>query len=187
MITSGKPYLNAEEASKLYAEAMVPYQDDRYLGGLRRRTDRNLLGLQSQQVAWVKHYEKFWSAPAVSCGWRWPQCITNNTADRRGATPQAEPRFWKRRHGQELTFGDYMEIGHKIYTLDRAIWVLQGRHRDLEVFPDYIYDKPAGGGSEMPMVIDGVWKIRRRQGAQTGSGQGGGFQDPVLQVRGLQS
>jgi aldehyde:ferredoxin oxidoreductase len=28
----------------------------------------------------------------------------------------------------------------------------------MEVFPDYVYDKPAGGGSELPMVIDGVWK-----------------------------
>jgi aldehyde:ferredoxin oxidoreductase len=52
-----------------------------------------------------------------------------------------------------------METGHKIYTLDRSIWVLQGRHRDLEVFPDYVYDKANRGGmSEMPMVIDGQWK-----------------------------
>ena len=31
MAQSGKPYLTAEAASKLYAEAMVPYNDDRYL------------------------------------------------------------------------------------------------------------------------------------------------------------
>jgi aldehyde:ferredoxin oxidoreductase len=49
-----------------------------------------------------------------------------------------------------------MEAGHKIYTLDRSIWVLQGRHRDLEVFPDYIYDQPTRG-SELPMYIDGKW------------------------------
>jgi len=29
---------------------------------------------------------------------------------------------------------DGMEPGRKIFTLDRAIWTIQGRHRDMEVF-----------------------------------------------------
>jgi aldehyde:ferredoxin oxidoreductase len=45
----------------------------------------------------------------------------------------------------------------KIHALDRAIWVLQGRHRDMEVFPDHIYDNPSRGESN-PMYIDGKWK-----------------------------
>lgn len=83
-------------------------------------------------------------------------CITNNTADRRGPTPNAEPRFWKAVTGQDLSFADSMEMGHKIYTLDRSIWVLQGRHRDTEVFPDYVYDKP-GRGEKLPMYQKGKW------------------------------
>jgi aldehyde:ferredoxin oxidoreductase len=158
MAASGAPYLTAEEASKLYAEAMVPYNDDRYLVDYGEGPTGVYSDSKVKQVAWVKHYEKFWVGAGGFCGWRWPQCITNNTADRRGATPQAEPRFWNAVTGKNLTFADYMELGHKIYTLDRAVWVLQGRHRDLEVFPDYVYDKPAGGGSELPMVVDGVWK-----------------------------
>jgi aldehyde:ferredoxin oxidoreductase len=158
MAQSGNPYLTAEEASKLYAEAMVPYNDDRYLVDYGEGPTGIYSDSKVKQVAWVKHYEKFWIGAGGFCGWRWPQCITNNTADRRGATPQAEPKFWNAITGKNLNFGDYMEIGHKIYTLDRSIWVLQGRHRDLEVFPDYVYDRPAGGGSELPMVIDGVWK-----------------------------
>jgi aldehyde:ferredoxin oxidoreductase len=110
-----------------------------------------------KQVAWIKHYEKFWVGAGGFCGWRWPMCITNNTADRRGPTPEAEPRFWNAVTGNNLTFADYMEIGHKIYTLDRSIWVLQGRHRDMEVYPDYIYDRPTRG-EEMPMYINGKWK-----------------------------
>ena len=80
-------------------------------------------------------------------------CITNNT-------PIGAPggKFWNAVTGKNLTFADCMEMGHKIYTLDRAIWNLQGRHRDMEVFPDYVYDKPGRGGSELPMVIDGQWK-----------------------------
>lgn len=90
------------------------------------------------------------------CGWRWPMCITNNTADRRGATPHAEPKFWNAVTGQNLTFADSMKIGHKIYTLDRSIWVLQGRTKKMETFPDYIYDQ-GGGENVLPMYIDGKW------------------------------
>jgi aldehyde:ferredoxin oxidoreductase len=164
MAASGAPYLTAEEASKLYGEAMIPYNDDRYIVDYGEGPTGIYSDSKVKQVAWTKHYEKFWIGAGGFCGWRWPQCITNNTADRRGATPQAEPRFWNAVTGKKGTFADYMELGHKIYTLDRAIWVLQGRHRDLEVFPDYVYDKPAGGGSELPMVIDGAWKYDAGRG-----------------------
>ena len=90
-------------------------------------------------------------------------CITNNTADRRGPTPQAEPKFWNAVTGNNLGFADYMELGHKIYTLDRAIWTLQGRHRDMEVFPDYAYDK-GSMGQAMPMYINGKWKYDTGKG-----------------------
>jgi aldehyde:ferredoxin oxidoreductase len=80
-----------------------------------------------------------------------------------GPTPKAEPRFWNAVTGKNLTFSDYMEIGHKIYTLDRSIWVLQGRHRNMEVFPDYIYDRPSRG-HDMTMFIDGKWKYDKGVG-----------------------
>ena len=160
MASSGNPYLTAEEASKLYAEAMVPYNDDRYLVDYGEGPTGIYSDSKVKQVAWVKHYEKFWIGAGGFCGWRWPMCITNNTADRRGATPNAEPKFWNAITGKNLSFADGMETGHKIYTLDRSIWVLQGRHRNMEVFPDYVYDKPNPGMmSEMPMVVDGKWKF----------------------------
>ena len=164
MITSGNPYMSAEEASQKYAEAMVPYNDDRYLVDYGVGPTGVYSDSKIKQVAWVKHYEKFWTGMGF-CGWRWPQCITNNTADRRGATPHAEPRFWNAITGQKLTFADAMEIGRKIYTLDRAIWNIQGRDKAMEVFPDYIYDQPTNG-SEQPMVIDGKWVYDAGRGRQ---------------------
>jgi aldehyde:ferredoxin oxidoreductase len=163
MAQSGNPYLDAEQASKLYAEAMEPYQDDRYLVDYGEGPTGIYSDSKVKQVAWVKHYEKFWIGAGGFCGWRWPQCITNNTADRRGATPNAEPRFWNAVTGQNKTFADYMELGHKIFTLDRAIWALQGRTRDMEVFPDYVYDQPTRG-SIQPMVVDGKWTYATGQG-----------------------
>jgi len=157
MITSGNPYMSAEEASKKYAEAMVPYNDDRYLMDYGTSEETGIYSdSKIRLTAWVKHYEKFWIGMGF-CGWRWPQCITNNTADRHGATYHAaESRFWNAITGQKKTFADCMELGHKIFTLDRAIWNLQGRTKAMEVFPDYIYNN-TGRGSEQQMVIDGKW------------------------------
>ena len=153
---TGDPYLKAEEAAKLYTDAMVPYQGDPFMVDYSDGPTGIYSDHRVKQVAWIKHYEKFWIGCGGFCGWRWPMCITNTTADRRGPTPEAEPRFWNAVTGKNLTFEESMEIGHKIYTLDRSIWVLQGRHRDMEIFPDYIYDQKSRG-SEVPMYIDGKW------------------------------
>jgi aldehyde:ferredoxin oxidoreductase len=157
MAMSGDPYLTAEQAAKLYTDAMVPYNGDPYMVDYGDGPTGIYSDSKVKQVAWVKHYEKFWIGAGGFCGWRWPMCITNNTADRRGPTPQAEEKFWNAATGKKKTFADYMELGHKIYTLDRSIWVLQGRHRNMEVFPDYVYDQKSRG-SEQPMVVDGQWK-----------------------------
>jgi aldehyde:ferredoxin oxidoreductase len=156
MAQERNPYLTAEEGSDLYRQAMVPYNDDRYLVDYGESPETGIYSdSKIKLVAWVKHYEKFWMGMGF-CGWRWPMCITNNTADRKGATPNAEPRFWNAVTGQNITFADSMEIGHKIYTLDRSIWVLQGRTKKMETFPDYIYDQ-GGGENILPMYIDGKW------------------------------
>ena len=156
MAQERNPYLTAEEGSDLYRQAMVPYNDDRFLVDYGESPETGIYSdSKIKLVAWVKHYEKFWMGMGF-CGWRWPMCITNNTADRRGATPQAEPKFWNAVTGQNLSFADSMEIGRKIYTLDRSIWVLQGRTKKMETFPDYIYDQGAGGNI-LPMHIDGKW------------------------------
>ncbi len=163
MAMSGDPYVTAEEAAKLYTDAMVPYQGDVFMVDHSDGPTGIYSEHKVKQVAWIKHYEKFWVGAGGFCGWRWPMCITNNTADRRGPTPQAEPRFWNAITGSNLSFADGMEIGHKIYTLDRSIWVLQGRHRNMEVFPDYIYDQPTMG-HDMPMYIDGKWVYANGRG-----------------------
>jgi aldehyde:ferredoxin oxidoreductase len=157
MANSGDPYLTAEEAAKLYTDAMEPYNGDVYMVDYSDGPTGIYSDSKVKQVAWVKHYEKFWIGSGGFCGWRWPMCITNNTADRRGPTPKAEPKFWNAITGKNLTFADYMEIGHKIYTLDRSIWVLQGRHRDMEVFPDYLYTQKSRG-AHLPMYENGKWE-----------------------------
>jgi aldehyde:ferredoxin oxidoreductase len=148
-----EPYLTAEQAVQITADAMIPYQGDAFMLDYSDGPNGIYSEHKVKQVAWVKHYEKFWIGSNGFCGWRWPMCFTNNTADRRGATPEAEPRFFNAVTGRSITFADGMELGRKIFTLDRAIWTLQGRRRDMEVFPDYIYEQGTRG-ELLPMFDD---------------------------------
>ena len=148
-----EPYLTAEQAVKMTADAMIPYEGDVFMLDYSDGATGIYSEHKVKQVAWIKHYEKFWIGSNGFCGWRWPMCFTNNSADYRGPTPEAEPRFFNAVTGKNITFADGMEIGRKIFTLDRAIWALQGRHRNMEVFPDYLYEKPSGGAL-LPMYDD---------------------------------
>jgi len=89
--------------------------------------------------------------------------FTNNTLDKLGATPEAEPKFFNAVTGKNISFADGMETGRKIWTLERAIWTLQGRHRDQEVFPDYIYDTPSKE-HVMPTYNNGKWAYTSNRG-----------------------
>ena len=160
-----EPYLTAEQAVKLAADAMIPYKGDVFMLDYSDGPTGIYSEHKVKQVAWIKHYEKFWIGSNGFCGWLWPMYFTNNSADSRGATPEAEPRFFNAVTGKNISFADGMEIGRKIFTLDRAIWTLQGRHRDMEVFPDYLYEKPSSGAL-LPMYDDktGKWAYATGEG-----------------------
>jgi len=151
--TGGDPYLSAEQAVQMAADAMVPYEGDVFMLDYSDGPTGIYSEHKAKQVAWVKHYEKFWIGSNGFCGWRWPLYFSNNTADCSGATPQGEPMFFNAVTGKNITFADGMELGRKIFTLDRAIWAIQGRHRDMEVFPDYMYTQ-GSRGVLLPMYDD---------------------------------
>jgi aldehyde:ferredoxin oxidoreductase len=140
-----EPYLTAEQAAHITADAMIPYQGDAFMLDYSDGPTGIYSEHKVKQVAWIKHYEKFWIGSNGFCGWRWPMCFTNNTADFKGPTPHAEPMFLNAVTGKKISFADGMDLGRKIFTLDRAIWTIQGRHRNMEVFPDYIYKEPSKG------------------------------------------
>jgi aldehyde:ferredoxin oxidoreductase len=158
-----EPYLTAEQAVQMTAKSMIPYQDDVFMLDYSDGPTGVYSEHKAKQVAWVKHYEKFWIGSNGFCGWRWPMAFTNNTVDKKGPTPEAEPKFFNAVTGKNITFADGMEIGRKIYALDRAIWTLQGRHRDIEVFPDYIYTTPSRG-TLLPMYENGKWSYNAGKG-----------------------
>ena len=158
-----EPYLSAEKAVELVASTMIPYQGDVFMMDYGEGPTGIYSDHRVKQVAWHRHYERFWIDSTGFCGWRWPMFFTNNTKDRSGATPEAEPKFYSAVTGKNFTFADGMELGRKIWNLDKAIWVLQGRHRNQEVFPDYIHNKPSEAHI-MPVYENGKWSYATNAG-----------------------
>jgi aldehyde:ferredoxin oxidoreductase len=120
-------------------------------------------------VAWHMRYSRFWKQSVLYCDMRWPDFYSRQTEDNRGMTPEGEPLFYNAVTGQGLSFVEGMEVGRKIWNLDNAIWILQGRHRDIVKYADYIHEVPYGEGEgaakeliysgdyQLPSKVDGEW------------------------------
>jgi aldehyde:ferredoxin oxidoreductase len=158
-----EPYLSAEQAVKMVAATMIPYAGDEFMMDYSEGPTGIYSDHKVKQVAWHRHYERFWIDSTGFCGWRWPMFFTDNTIDKLGATPEAEPKFWNAVTGKNITFAEGMEIGRKIWNLDKSIWVLQGRHRDQEVFPGYVHNKPSEA-HVMPVYENGKWSYGTNAG-----------------------
>lgn len=110
-------------------------------------------------VAWHRHYGRFWVQSMGMCDWVWPHLIeyASPTNDPTSGTPGFEPRMYKAVTGLDLSYEESIELGKKIFTLDRAIWHMQGRHRDQEVFAEYVYTQPTSAPYPLPVYEDGKW------------------------------
>jgi len=112
-------------------------------------------------VAWHRHYTRFWKESVLYCDHRWPEFINSRIPGLRGITGEGEPRFFNAVTGKRFSFLDGMELGRKIWNLDNAIWSLQGRHRKMVHFSDYIYHVPyTGWGNHAMYYLPGTEKGR---------------------------
>jgi aldehyde:ferredoxin oxidoreductase len=136
----------AEETVRIFAEKMIPYKDD-YASAEESQqmldfADENMYSEHiARLVAWHRHYTRFFKQSLLFCDHRWPDIVNGYRDDKVGSTGEAEPKFFNAVTGKTITFLDGMELGRKIWNLDNAIWVLQGRNRDMVHFADYVYNK----------------------------------------------
>jgi aldehyde:ferredoxin oxidoreductase len=149
-IWAGKtPQPPAEQVVKIIAEKLIPYENDPLM--LDFSTDNIYSEHMAKLVAWHRHYTRFWKESVLYCDNRWPEFINSRIPGYRGLTGEGEPRFFNAVTGKKFSFLDGMELGRKIWNLDNAIWTLQGRHRDMVHFSDYIYHVPYGGSGNFAM------------------------------------
>ena len=165
--TGKEPPISAGEAAKIYSEKLMPYEGDPLM--LDFSTENIYSQHMVKLVSWHRHYTRFWKQSILYCDFRFPDIYNSYTPDKRGLTGEGEQKFLNAVTGKNYSFVDGMELGKRIWNLDNAIWTLQGRHRDMVHFADYIYKVPFGGlGSfasyYMPGRENGKWKYIRLDG-----------------------
>ena len=153
------PMLKAREVVKVVADKMVPFEGDTQMLDF---SEANIYSdHMAKLVAWHRYYTRFWKQSTLFCDARWPDFVNLYAADKIGSTGEAEPKFLNAVTGKDISFLDGINLGRKIWNLDHAIWTLQGRHRDMVHFADYIYTKKGGHvdlpKAYMPGKEKGVW------------------------------
>ena len=140
-IWSGEtPPFSAERITHTIANKLVPYEGDPLM--LDYSTENIYSDHMAKLIVWHRHYTRFWKQSALYCDFRWPNFVHSDIPETPGLTGEGEPRFLNAVTGKRYSFLDGMELGRKIWNLDNAIWALQGRHRKMVHFSDYIYSVP---------------------------------------------
>jgi aldehyde:ferredoxin oxidoreductase len=174
--------LPTEKIVEMLSKKLIPYTDDPFMldyswqepdgGNMKQALTTGIYSEhRAKFVAWHRHYTRFWIESILYCDWLCPSWFNLSTPDLSGLTPEVETRFLNAVTGKNLSFADGMEIGRKIWNLNRAIWVLQGRHRNRENFAQFMYT-PAGssaqaglgsvsvGNHKLPVYKNGRWKAQ---------------------------
>jgi aldehyde:ferredoxin oxidoreductase len=161
-ILGGKPFIEAEEAAKIFSDKMEPFQGDPSM--IDYSTDNIYSDKFAKLVAWHRHYTRFWKQSALYCDFLFPDFMNAASPDKRGMVGQAEQKFFNAVTGKDMSFADGIETGRRIWNLDNAVWTLQGRHRDMVAFSPYIYDQPFKGTALLPGRKKGKWKYINARG-----------------------
>ena len=136
------PLVDPEEAASIIAKKLQPYVSG---PECMDYSDKNIYSDAVMNLTrWYIHNNRFWKNSALFCDLRWGDLIDTNAPDNIGATgdPEVgEQVYWNAVTGDGIGFVDGLKKGHRTFVLQNAIWALQGRHRDMVHFADYIYEK----------------------------------------------
>ncbi|MDR5672082.1 aldehyde ferredoxin oxidoreductase N-terminal domain-containing protein [Halalkaliarchaeum sp. AArc-GB] len=153
ILTGEEPPVSAEELANIIEESTPPHNVVPDYGDEAIYSE-----VAAERNSWHRHYSRFYKQSALFCDWAFADFTSPYTDDKSGITPEGEERFFNAVTGMDITFEEGMEIGRRIWNLERSIWTLQGRHRDDEEFAAYNYEEPAPGPYYLPAKVDGEWE-----------------------------
>ena len=164
-LINGYPFgIEAREVAELVADKLKPYASGPECIDY---SDRNMYSdAVLNTVRWYIHNNRFWKNSAMFCDFRWASLFDTNAPGNVGATADeevGEQVFWNAVTGDDISYLDGLKMGYRAFVLQNAIWALQGRHRDIVQFADYIYDKK-WEHFELPFFLwpcrdeNGIWK-----------------------------
>jgi aldehyde:ferredoxin oxidoreductase len=158
-LTGTEPIASAERIAQILSTKVLPYEGDPFMFDYSDGPTGIYSANRAKTISWHRHYGRFWLQSVGYCDFLWPKFINLNAPDMLGATPEGEPKFLNAVTGKGMSFVDGMEVGRRIWNLDRAIWALQGRHRDMEVLSGYVYSVPTSRSHLLPVYENGEWKF----------------------------
>ncbi|MCL2878294.1 MAG: hypothetical protein FWF13_05890 [Acidobacteria bacterium] len=95
---------------------------------------------KAEFVTWHHHYWLYYKESIGFCDWGYMSLYNGRHAQRFGHTPEAEPRWMSAITGKNHSFmEDGIKSGRRIFSMLRAIYAMQGRHKDMEKFNGYYY------------------------------------------------
>ena len=111
-------------------------------------------------VYYYRHWTRVWEQSLTFCDWSWAGERINMNDPYHDYFIDLDDygcQLYTAVTGRPLTQAQSYEIGRRIWNLDKAIWTMQGRHRDDEVFAEYVYQRPNPEDGLYPMLVDGEW------------------------------
>jgi aldehyde:ferredoxin oxidoreductase len=153
---------NAEQLVQRIAAKMVPFSDDPLmLSNCWKGEEAKKTGIYSEHkakmVSWARRYAGFYNESMAICEMMLPNFGS--------VSPDLEHRYYQAVTGSKNTVADTIEIGRKIWNMERAIRVMAGRHRDDEQFAPFMYMPGATfnlGMGGKPIYQDGKWSFENQ-------------------------
>jgi aldehyde:ferredoxin oxidoreductase len=168
---------SAEQVANIAAQKLIPFEGDPLMVNYGHGPDGVYSVHSAKLIAWMKHYSRGWKQNVMYCDQsNYIPSFMPTARGKIGFTPDAEPKFYNAVTGQNVSFKDGMLLGQKLYNIDHAIWILQGRTREMEQFAGFIYKPGAayggmgtnktqmflcaghGGTTNYPVFENGQWK-----------------------------
>jgi aldehyde:ferredoxin oxidoreductase len=148
----------ADKFVEIMSQKLVPFTGDPLMFDYSDSDTGIYSSHMAKTNAWARYYSRFWKQGILFCeaNCRMPSFVESDYG-KTGLTPDYETKFFQAVTGKNLSFADCMKIGQKIWNMDRSIWILQGRTRDMEKFAPFMAKPGVAGGSQLPSHKSGAW------------------------------
>ena len=156
----------AEELVETMSRKVVPFDGEPLIfsnswKGEEARKTGIYSPYKAKMLAWARRFAGFYNESMSICEMMLPNFISRSESGIAGPSPELEYRYYKAVTGSSNSLADTIEIGRKIWNMERAIRVVAGRHRDQEKFAPFMHMPgatfPIGGAR--PVYLDGKWSF----------------------------
>jgi aldehyde:ferredoxin oxidoreductase len=165
----GPSTYTAEQLVEMMAAKVVPFTGDPLMfSNSWKGEEARKTGIYSEHkaklVAWARRYNEFYNESLSICEMMLPNFIGRSANSIAGPSPELEYSYYQAVTGNKKSLADTIEIGRKIWNMQRAIRVMAGRHRDKEQFAPFMHMPGATFMSlgSRPVYVDGKWSFENQ-------------------------